>query len=171
MGISVGDRLVPECPTERSYGGLLYNVAARDSACWATFTMRPDPRLNTRNNNALPIAPVDNKRPTGTRAVTAIVVNGRIEGLKIETDGFQHGQQLFGQLQQKLGKPTWQEMGQVISGVGAKFSSPRAVWELPNAYVEFNGILGTVDSGLIVVFTPEQRAREVARHAEQAKSF
>jgi len=171
MGITLGGPLVPECPQERSYGGNLYDVASRTSACWATLSMRPDPRLNVRNNRALPIAPLDNKRPTGTQAVTAIVVNGRIEGLRVETDGFRHANELLEQLQKKLGRPTWQETGEVLSGVGAKFASPKAVWELPDAYVQFNGIIGTVDAGLIVVYTPAQKAREMARQAENASSF
>nr|WP_313268988.1 hypothetical protein [Stenotrophomonas geniculata] len=171
MGIALGRPLVRECPQERAYGGNLYNISSRTEACWATFSMRPDPRLNTRNNRSLPIAPMDNKRPTGTHAVTAIVVDGRIEGLNVETDGFRHANELLEQLQQKLGKPTLQETTEVISGVGAKFTSPKAVWDLPDAYVQFNGIVGTVDAGLIVVFTPAQRAREMARQVENAKSF
>ncbi|MDJ1520550.1 hypothetical protein MF545_00445 [Stenotrophomonas maltophilia] len=171
MGIILGGPLVRECPQERAYGGNLYDVASRKTACWATFSMRPDPRLNVRNNRSLPIAPMDSKRPTGTHAVTAIVVDGRIEGLNVETDGFRHANELLEQLQQKLGKPTFQESAEVISGVGAKFSSPRAVWDLPDAYVQFNGIVGTVDAGLIVVFTQAQRAREIARQSENAKTF
>lgn len=171
MGITLGGPLVRECPQERSYGGYIYSVSSRDSACWATFSMRPDPRLNVRNNRALPIAPLDNKRPTGTQAVTAIVVNGRVEGLNVQTDGFRHANELLEQLQKKLGRPTWQETGEVVSGVGAKFASPKAVWELPDAYVQFNGIVGTVDAGLIVVYTPAQKAREMARQAENASSF
>ncbi|MCF3492643.1 hypothetical protein GUV62_07975 [Stenotrophomonas maltophilia] len=171
MGITLGGPLVRECPQEHAYGGNLYNVASRNSACWATFSMRPDPRLNTRNNRTLPIAPMDNKRPTGTHAVTAIVVDGRIEGLNVETDGFRHANELLGQLKQKLGTPTLQETTEVISGVGARFSSPKAVWDLPDAYVQFNGIVDTVDAGLIVVLTQAQRAREMARQSENEKSF
>ncbi len=171
MGIFVGGRLVRECPVEQLYGGAIYDLSSLETACWATSNMRQGPRPNLRNNDALTVVPVSKKRPTGTRTVTAVVVDGRIEGLRVETDGFQHAQQLFEQLQQKLGKPTIQGTSDVVSGVGAKFSSPEAVWNLPNVYVHFSGIVGAVDSGLILVYTPEQQAREAARQKAQTKSF
>lgn len=171
MGIVVGGRLVRECPIEQLYGGAIYDLSSLESACWATSSMRQSPRPNLRNNDALTVVPVAKKRPTGTRAVTAIVVDGRIEGLRVETDGFQHAQELFEQLQQKLGKPTIQGTSDVVSGVGAKFSSPEAVWNLPNVYVHFSGIVGAIDSGLISVYTPEQQAREAMRQEAQTKSF
>jgi len=171
MGIFVGGRLVRECPIERVYGGAIYDLSSIESACWATMSMRQNPRPNLRDNDALPVVPVDKKRPTGTRSVRAVVVDGRIEGLRVETDGFQHAQQLFEQLQQKLGKPTIQGTSEVVSGVGAKFSSPEAVWNLPEVYVHFSGIVGAIDSGLISIYTPEQQARESARQEAQTKSF
>ena len=171
MGIVVGGRLVRECPIEQLYGGAIYDLSSLESACWATSSMRQSPRPNLRNNDALTVVPVAKKRPTGTRAVTAIVVDGRIEGLRVETDGFQHAQELFEQLQQKLGKPTIQGTSDVVSGVGAKFSSPEAVWNLPNVYVHFSGIVGAIDSGLISVYTPEQQAREAMGQEAQTKSF
>ena len=171
MGIFVGGRLVRECPVKQLYGGAIYDLSSLETACWATSDMRQDPRPNLRNNDALTVVPVSKKRPTGTRTVTAVVVDGRIEGLMVETDGFQHAQQLFEQLQQKLGKPTTQGTSDVVSGVGAKFSSPEAVWNLPNVYVRFSGIVGAIDSGLILVYTPEQQAREAQRQKAQTKSF
>lgn len=60
---------------------------------------------------------------------------------------------------------------QLVSGVGANFVSPRAVWELPGTYVQFNGIVGAVNSGIILVYTEKGKAREAARQQQRAKSF
>jgi len=161
MGIELGAPVVPECPTEQiPYAGPVYDLKPTNGACWTATGMRPTSRTDIVNNESLSIMPMPNKRPTGTRQVTAVVVNGVIEGLTVGTDGYVHAQELFEQLKQKLG-----------TGVGAKFSSPRAVWELPNAQVKFNGIVGSVDSGLIVVRTPADQARDNARQEARAKSF
>lgn len=172
MGIELGAPVVPECPTEQiPYAGPVYDFKATNGACWTATGMRPTSRTDIVNNESLSIMPVPNKRPTGTRQVTAVVVNGVIEGLTVGTDGYVHAQELFEQLKQKLGTPSLQDEVQVTTGVGAKFSSPRAVWELPNAQVKFNGIVGSVDSGLIVVRTPAEQARDNARQEARAKSF
>lgn len=172
MGITLGAPLVPECPREQiPHAGAVYDLSAIESACWATSSMRPDSKTNTRNNTNLTVVPPSSKRPTGTRQVTASVVDGAVVGLSISTDGFVHAKELFEQLKQKLGEPTLQDEVQVTSGVGATFAAPRAVWELPGAYVKFNGIVQAVNSGLIVVYTPAERARVLAREKENAKTF
>ncbi len=172
MGIEVGAPVVPECPTEQiPYAGPVYEFKTASGACWTASGMRPTNRTDVVNNDSLSIMPLANKRPTGTRRVTAIVVNGQIEGLEVETDGYVHAQDLFEQLKQKLGTPTLQDEIQVTTGVGAKFSSPRALWSLPAAHIKFNGIVGTVDSGLIVVRTPAEQEREDARQKQRAKTF
>lgn len=172
MGINVGAPLVRECAKKHiPYGGAIYDLSASESACWATASMRPSASTNTRNNESLTIVPPSKKRPTGTAQVTASIVDGSVEGLTVLTDGFVHAQQLFEQLKQKLGEPTVQDVVQVTSGVGATFSSPRAVWELPNAYVKYNGIIGEVNSGLILVYTYAEKERVLAREKERAKSF
>ncbi|WP_439449798.1 hypothetical protein [Stenotrophomonas sp. ATs4] len=172
MGIGIGAPLVPECPRERlPYAGSVYDLSGRKSACWAANGMRAGSPTDTRNNESLILLPLDSKRPIGTGSVTATVVDGKVEGLTISTDGFAHAQEIFEQLKQKLGKPSLQDTVQVVSGVGANFSSPRAVWELPGVYIRFNGIVGAVNTGLIIVSTDEERKREEARKLQRAKSF
>ncbi|MBA0348378.1 hypothetical protein JAK62_19525 [Stenotrophomonas maltophilia] len=172
MGITLGAPLGPECPREQiPYAGAVYNLGAAKSACWVAMGMQPGARTDTVNNDLLTLVPLSNKRPTGTGSVTAVVVNGVVEGLTISTDGFVHAQELFEQLKQKLGAPTKHDTVQVVSGVGANFAGPRAVWELPGTYVQFNGIVGAVNTGVIQVFTNTGKAREAARQQQRAKSF
>lgn len=172
MGIMVGAPLGPECPQEQiPYAGSVYKLEAAKTACWAALGMQPGARTDTRNNDNLTVVPLSNKRPTGTGSVSAVVVNGVVEGLSVSTDGFVHAQELFEQLKQKLGTPSKQDTVKVISGVGASFTSPRAVWELPGAYVQFNGIVGAVNTGIILVYTDAEKAREQARQQQRAKSF
>lgn len=172
MGIGIGSPLVAECPREQlPYAGSVYNLSGLKSACWAADGMRAGSPTDTTNNDSLILLPLDSKRPTGTGSVRATVVDGKVEGLTISTDGFAHAQEIFEQLKQKLGKPTHQDTVQVVSGVGAKFSSPRALWELPGVYVSFNGIVGAVNTGIIIVRTDEETRREEARALQRAKSF
>ncbi|QGL94590.1 hypothetical protein FEO92_20255 [Stenotrophomonas maltophilia] len=172
MGITLGAPLGPECPREQiPHAGAVYDLSAAKSACWVAMGMQPGARTNTVNNDLLTVVPLSNKRPIGTGSVTAVIVNGVVEGLTISTDGFVHAQELFEQLKQKLGAPTKHDTVQVVSGVGANFSGPRAVWELPGTYVQFNGIVGAVNSGLIQVYTEKGKAREAARQQQRAKSF
>ncbi len=172
MGIVLGAPVVPECPQEQiPYAGAVYKLEAAQSACWAATGMRPGSQTDIRNNELLTVVPLSNKRPTGTGSVSAVVVNGVVEGLSISTDGFVHAQELFEQLKQKLGKPSQQDSVQVVSGVGAKFVSPRAVWQLPGVYVQFNGIVGDVNTGIILVYTDAGKAREAARQQQREKSF
>lgn len=172
MGILVGAPLVSECPRSRApRAEMIYDLSAAQTACWATATMRADSRTDARNNTHLTLVPLGTKRPTGTKEVTASVLEGIVEGLSVSTDGFVHAQELFDQLKQKLGEPTLQDVVQVTSGVGAAFSSPRAVWDLPDVYVKFNGITGSVNSGLIVVYTHAEKDRVLARERASAKSF
>ncbi|MBH1622421.1 hypothetical protein [Stenotrophomonas maltophilia] len=172
MGITLGAPLGPECPREQiPNAGAVYNLGAAKSACWVATGMQPGARTNTINNDLLMVVPLSNKRPTGTGSVTAVVVNGVVEGLTISTDGFVHAQELFEQLKVKLGAPTKHDTVQVVSGVGANFVGPRAVWELPGTYVQFNGIVGAVNSGIILVYTEKGKAREAARQQQRAKSF
>lgn len=172
MGIIVGAPLVSECPRSRApRAEMIYDLSAAQTACWATATMRADSRTDARNNAHLTVVPLGSKRPTGTKEVTASVVDGVVEGLSISTDGFVHSRELFDQLKQKLGEPTLQDEVQVTSGVGATFSSPRAVWDLPDVYVKFNGIIGSVNHGLIVVYTHAEKERALAREQASAKSF
>lgn len=172
MGITLGAPLVPECPKQSMpHAGGVYELGTAKSACWVAPGMRPGARTDLRNNEDLMIVPLANSRPTGTGAVGAMVVNGVVEGLTVSTDGFAHAQELFAQLQQKLGAPTKQDVVHVSSGTGASFSSPRAVWELPGAYVQFNGIVETMNSDVIKVFSDAGRARDLARQKQRAKSF
>ncbi len=172
MGIEVGGRLGPECPMEHiPYGGAVYKTEAATSACWMASNMRPGSETNLRHNPELSIVPVRNKRPVGTGVVFASVVDGKVAGLTVTTDGFAHAQEIFEQLKLKLGKPTTEDTAQVISGVGAKFTSPRASWDLPGVQVQFNGIVNAVNTGIITVRTTAEKNREQARRLQDAKSF
>lgn len=172
MGIEVGGALGPECPVEHlPYAGAVYKTDTATTACWMASNMRSGSETNLRNNAELRIVPMSNKRPLGTGAVFASVVGGKVAGLTVSTDGFVHAQEIFEQLKLKLGKPTTEDTVQVVSGVGAKFTSPRASWDLPGVQVQFNGIVNAVNTGIITVRTNAEKTREQARRLQEAKSF
>ena len=172
MGIEVGGKLGPECPVEHiPYGGAVYKTEAATTACWMASNMRPGSETNLRHNPELSIVPLRNKRPVGTGVVFASVVGGKVEGLTVTTDGFAHAQEIFEQLKLKLGMPTTEDTAQVVSGVGAKFTSPRASWDLPGVQVQFNGIVNAVNTGIITVRTTAEKNREQTRRLQDAKSF
>lgn len=172
MGVQLGGHLPDECPAERpTHLAHLYNMRSADGPCWMATNGRPGSEMPPRDINELPLLVPSRKRPDGTRTVTALVISGRVEGLRVTTDGFVHQERLLEQLVQKFGEPRSQEDREVTAGSGGRFDAVRATWRTPNLHVLYSGMAGRIDEGIISVFTDVGARQAEDRAAAQQTSF
>lgn len=172
MGVQIGSELVAECRAETAAGlAEFYRMTQADAPCWMSQTGRPGSQEAPRNVDSLPLLIVRDKRPEGTNAVRALVIDGRVEGLWVDTDGFVHQARLLEQLTRKLGTPTKREESEVTAGSGATFTAVSAFWVAPNLNVIFKGLAGRIDEGYISVSSDIGSKHLEAKAASNLKTF
>lgn len=96
------------------------------------------------------------------------IVDGKLEGLKLETLGYANANAIISELKAKFGEPTWSgETTSTVSGVAVP--AVEAEWELPELYVSYISIGPDIDYGALLIETPVMRAVRAAHEQQQAE--
>jgi len=95
--------------------------------------------------------------PTIVKNSSMIVLelNGVLVGIQFFTYGVKSQELTLDQLTAKYGKPSQINKSTVQNAYGAAFESISAKWVLPSVAVDFNGTVGNLDSGTVIIDSPE----------------
>lgn len=173
-GLTLGDPPpFPECATEKMKpsGGrkdlLRYSYHPLEQVCWERAGF-----LNTRLGQPPGPEPeevkayVSTELPKGlSRYVEIVLVDGRVEEIRISTTGSASQRDVLAALTEKYGKPTYAALTPVQNLMGAQFESQDARWEFDDMQVAFIGLV-KIDKGTIRV---RSAARAAQNHAPQPK--
>jgi hypothetical protein len=112
-------------------------------------------------NEALNIAFPSNQEPQLASAVSAEIIDGRVQGVSFSTYGIAVQDLVLSSLEQKFGKPQNLTTTDKQNGFGAKFNVTNASWKLPNEIsVTFEGALSSINAGSVSVLSPAARAEQ-----------
>lgn len=89
--------------------------------------------------------------------------NGVVVGMTIGTNGVIGQEAAYSDLVKKFGAPTKKSMDAIKTVGGASHTSIVASWRLDNLSVSFNGVIGSVSDGIIVIQTPELETERMNR--------
>jgi hypothetical protein len=102
------------------------------------------------------------------------LIDGNLALLTVTTTGSPSQRTVYRSLVEKYGKPTRSTVEEKSNAMGAKYESIIATWELPDVTVQFYGLLGRVDTGLLMVGTPagmDEYLKSVANAANKGKKL
>lgn len=167
LGFLLGSKLeIPECYFKKSgnyhsYESDFTPKPKSSKPCWRHITSRA-PFMN-------PGAPID---PQGQKIelsistdsipdgfsrkrlwAVALIVNGNIEAVELETKGIGYQNDVFNLLTEKYDLPTYDEIRLQQNRMGGTFDVISATWEFSNLTVVFLGAANSTDSGLVAIRT------------------
>jgi hypothetical protein len=103
--------------------------------------------------------------------VEAMLLDGKVAGLKFWTSGVESQDYVLGLLTDKFGKPDDVLRKPVQNMAGASFQDITAIWVKPEARVTFLGTVGRLDTGMVTIDTPNgAKLREAEALRRAAKS-
>jgi hypothetical protein len=160
FGFSLGEKLaMPECPfdTQNKFYVDDSRVAAFEGKALSKTT------CFEHWDNALAGQPAGTERvgikfpegesPSIAAGVSALLIDGRLESVSIDTAGLSNQDQVMAALKQKYGAPTSTNETKKQNSFGAVFNSHFAVWKFANLTVVFKGTTSHIDSGLVNIET------------------
>ena len=132
MGVEIGSTFsMPECSTEDRGYGLPKSYAFEDKQavrpCWNALAPDADYGRPKGENYTVEFMPPAGKRPPGVVTSSALVVNGKIEGVSFITNGLESQDSILSALTGKLGTPTQLKETRMQNRMGATFTSQEAV--------------------------------------------
>ena len=103
--------------------------------------------------------------------ITGTLIDGALHELRIGTTGVRDQEAVLYQLKAKFNVPTDAKVEQVQNRMGATFSAVDASWRFSDLSIQFYGLLGSIDKGLILLSTPKgtERAAAEAEAKEAAR--
>ena len=152
FGQELGARLsVAECPHMPAPNDAVY-ADATPSGCWE---YKPEGTLAkpAPSDGDVSLCFRRDARPEllGEDCATLRIRGGLVVELRAETGGASNEAKAFAALKAKYGRPTATERHPMQNAFGAKYDSTRARWNLGSLTVSFNGVEGTLDSGIAVI--------------------
>lgn len=168
MGVEIGSEFtMPECETTKTLNFEMYisDFEQRVRPCWKA--MRPEQPLPTDPSFEVAFVPAQDKNPIGVNRSKVIVSGGRIAGVIATTGGHRYQADLLEALTQKFGSPSKLDREELQNRMGATFSSSNALWALPGLKVDFTGVSGSIDFGVIFVTDAAGDAHFVTEQAER----
>jgi hypothetical protein len=158
MGVEIGSTFsMPECSTEDRGYGLPKSYAFEDKQavrpCWNALAPDGDYGRPKGENYTVEFMPPAGKRPPGVVTSSALVVNGKIEGVSFITNGLESQDSILSALTGKLGTPTQLKETPMQNRMGATFTSQEAEWAFKGGKGAFNGMVGKIDQGIGYVYT------------------
>ena len=182
MGVTLGADLnsISECPYEdvnsrinwpsnfKPRPLLSYKYGSIQQPCWTT---EPIGQGAPKSSEFLLtfIGPQKNF-PAGIKRTELHIVNGKIEGVRADTDGHMNQDELLRLLIQKFGPPLHTQDRALQNLMGAKVIGRFASWEWPDLHVSFLGIGNRIDSGYLTVETKNGYDATAAK-SSQDRSF
>lgn len=151
-GIQLGQPLqLPECRGSRP--GICYERTGGPSVL-VHFPVEQSPRI------------------VKAGVLAALLVDGRVEGIGIDTPGISTAEEALQTLQAKYGEPHTLVHGSAYNRLGAKMETVTATWHLSNLTVRYESVARTFQSGLIQIDTPiGNKARAEAAPGHKAPAL
>ena len=168
-GIRIGGPLsVPECP-KMLRGGAFVMYERSPMPCVKADAPTAAPGDFTRGG--MIVFPF-NQRPAQSSwdSVGLVMHEGRVGALVVGTFGHAVQSTIFDDLVAKYGKPVESAMLPVQNAMGAKYESIVAQWEVGTVHVQFFGISGKLNQGLLLIGTKDGLAERQARIDRVLKS-
>lgn len=175
MGVEIGTAFsMPECVTEDPGYGLSKSYAFDSKQpvrpCWHGLSPDSDYGRPKGDSYTVEFAPPEGKRPPGVTTASALVVNGRIEGVSFITNGLESQDAILLALTSKLGTPSSLKEDAMQNRMGATFHSHEAEWKLQGGEGHFSGMVGKIDQGIGYVYSAAGSAYVEAEYKAKHQS-
>lgn len=161
LGISIGQKFnLPECAVEkRGYRDeYIFWIRQPTTPCWQHSILKggPGDPLDSSTSFEIYIIPPGEKKPAGivTSGIKAVVVEGVIQGVIVETSGYEYQNALYELLVEKYGKPALIGNSTDQNRMGASFDNRTATWKLKDSTATFLGMIGSTEMGMISLMSP-----------------
>jgi len=162
LGIQLGAAFsMPECVSQ-------YNVRSFEqpiTPCWGDEVSLGAQQVPS-GDFEIEFATDYRTSPAGVKSQRVIVVDGVMAGVTVFTRGLDSQDDLADALTAKFGAPTSAKLEAVQNRMGVTFERRVMRWKLPGVDVEFFGMSGRTDGGIITVYTPAGKAFEERQLAE-----
>lgn len=154
FGLTVGGKLsIAEC--ERTKYGYNYSK----TVCFERFSKyvsgvdvySTEPINNENIVVKFPFS--DSPRIVKGSSVSAIILDGKLEGVSFATSGISDADDVLTTLKEKYGKPLSYIPRKVQNRMGASFDAFIAGWTFDNLDVSFFSVMTTLDSGEVIIDT------------------
>ena len=170
FGMQLGEPIsIPECPRRRRSDGTLSDITYERSPPNVCFERDIQLRDAPWRRGAITF-PTD-RIPlimSGASGFT-IIINGRLEGVEIQTLGHAHADGIIRELTEKFGRPTSVEAdSEIIHGITVP--STTAIWRRPQGLIEYRSVDGDLEHGYLRIMTATYAALRAAHQRSQAEA-
>jgi hypothetical protein len=157
FGIALGQPLaVPECP---KYGsGLFLDYGYSADTCYQRTAEKAVCAPLLEGYAGIHFKILSLPTWSSQSEITARIVSGRVEGIRIYTTGISGQDEAIEELTQKYGKPSSTLNTDVQNRMGAKFVSLNASWTVGDLEIVLIGTAGRLDEGQVEIATRVGRA-------------
>lgn len=114
--------------------------------------------------------PLSQQPAHASNGMGAFLVDGALGALLVNTSGWMSQSLIYSDIIAKYGQPTTSRMVPMTNRYGARIDGIVATWSLPDLRIEFHGIMGNIDQGLLVIGTPAAVEAEAADSAAMFKA-
>lgn len=162
---------LPVCPRAQLPGGgyseIVYEQRPAQTCHEPDIQLRDAPWRRGSINFPINQVPLIMRGNTGF----TLIVNGRLEGVDIDTLSHNNTNAIIRELSAKFGKPTSIVRDSAVVA-GISLPSVVATWRLSGLTVTYTNINDDLDAGRLLVETPvmQQVRRQLERSAEQART-
>ena len=159
FGISLGQEFsLPEC-AKASYG---YRIGTKQVCFERLFEKEKlaGPIVTDSVRIRFPLA--DSPAIVTGAVLIGRVIDGKLEGVGFNTIGTRNADTVLDRLKEKYGEPNVFLPRVVQNRLGASFDAFDAAWSGQNLEVHFQSVMGSLDSGLVIIDTKkgsEDRSR------------
>ncbi|WP_448670467.1 hypothetical protein [Pseudoxanthomonas mexicana] len=180
LGITVGSELsVPECGKDLEGEALAKRMrvkglrptyaALSDVTCWRHYSdFGVGEPLTDRVTSVKLVVPFD-KRPAGVVDVSLSLKARTVTSITLSTNGHRSQDSFSALLREKYGMPTESTNATLSNLYGASVESVVASWTFDNIVVDFMGVAGRIDEGMIIVKTRAAADAQAESAASQNK--
>lgn len=151
FGLALGQPLaLPECPKIGAGAHIQYGYSKESCYQRTTNIAACSALIDGYARIEFPVLSL----PYWAKSVTARVVEGRIEGIRIYTSGIKGQKPALDALSEKFGKPSSSLNTEVQNRMGAKYQSLNSLWTVSDVSVVLIGTTGHLDDGEVEIATP-----------------
>lgn len=162
LGVQLGAEFdMPKCVSNHKIRSYEQPV----TPCWGDEVFITEPDIST-GSFEVGVGTDNTTRPSGIKDARLIVVGGYVSGVTVSTSGLDSQENLLAALTAKFGAPTLTDTQEMRNRMGATFTRIIARWKLPGLDVGFLGMGGSIDHGIITVYTPQAKEFKDRQSAE-----
>jgi len=156
---------INECPSRMPIKKLEYDLFPSNEKrpCWKhTLSSKAPTSSLSANEYVSIVVKAEIEYRLHINSIGIKLIDGNIEEVTLYTDGHLFQEDIYNSLVEKYGQPTFREIEKNQNRMGANFNNITAVWRFVDLSVTFSGIVGRIDSGMVIISSSKaDRAREI----------